>query len=228
VWWRNEIDKLFKGSPAHPVTQALQTALQHYNLPQEQFLEIIDGMEMDLTQFTYASFKDLSLYCYRVASVVGLMAAEIFGYEDRQTLKYAHNLGMAFQLTNILRDVAEDSQRGRIYIPLDELERFGVHTDDILSFRDGDNVRKLMAFQAQRAHEFYDKAFSQLPEVDRYRQRTGIIMAAIYQATLKEIEADGLNVLTQRVSLTPIRKLWIAWKTARAEKKQEKRRAKKV
>lgn len=224
VWWRNEIDKLFKGHPTHPVTQALQTAIQRYNLPQEHFLEIIDGMEMDLSQFTYASFKELSLYCYRVASVVGLMAAEIFGFEERQTLKYAHNLGMAFQLTNILRDVAEDSQRGRIYIPLDELERFGVHTDDILSFRDSDNVRKLMAFQAQRAHEFYDKAFSQLPEVDRYRQRTGIIMAAIYQATLQEIEADGLNVLTQRISLTPIRKLWIAWKTARAEKKRFKRR----
>jgi len=222
AWWRNEIDNLFKGNPNHPVTQALQTAIERYNLPQEHFLEIIDGMEMDLSQFSYASFKDLSLYCYRVASVVGLMAAEIFGFEDRQTLKYAHNLGIAFQLTNILRDVAEDSQRGRIYIPLDELERFGVTTDDILNFRDSDNVRKLMAFQAQRAHEYYDKAFSLLPEVDRYRQRTGIIMAAIYQATLQEIEADGLNVLTQRISLTPLRKLWIAWRTARAEKRRHK------
>ncbi len=224
AWWRSEIDKLFKGTPNHPVTQALQTALQHYNLPQEHFLEIIDGMEMDLTQFTYNSFKDLSLYCYRVASVVGLMAAEIFGMKERQTQKYAHNLGMALQLTNILRDVAEDSQRGRIYIPLDELERFGVHTDDILKFRDSDNVHKLMAFQAQRADEYYEKAFSQLPEVDRYTQRSGIIMAAIYREILKEIEADGLNVLTQRVSLTPIRKLWIAWKTARTEKKRFRRR----
>ena len=223
TWWREEIGNLFKGSPTHPVTLSLQTALQHYNLPQEQFLEIIDGMEMDLTQFTYASFKDLSLYCYRVASVVGLMAAEIFGYEDRQTLKYAHNLGMAFQLTNILRDVAEDSQRGRIYIPLDELERFGVHTDDILNFRMNDNVRQLMAFQAQRAHEYYEKAFGQLPAADRYNQRTGIIMAAIYQETLKEIEEDGLNVLTHRISLTPIRKLWIAWKSARREKKRRSR-----
>lgn len=223
AWWRLEIDKLFTGTPSHPVTQALQSAIKRYNLPQEHFLEIIDGMEMDLSQLTYASFKDLSLYCYRVASVVGLMAAEIFGFKERQTLKYAHNLGMAFQLTNILRDVAEDSQRGRIYIPLDELEQFGVHTEEILSNSDSDNVHKLMAFQAQRCHEYYDKAFALLPEADRYNQRTGIIMAAIYQATLREIEADGLNVLKQRVSLTPIRKLWIAWRTARAEKKRFQR-----
>ncbi len=223
AWWRLEIDNLFKDVPTHPVTQALQTAIQGYNLPQEHFLEIIDGMEMDLSQFSYPSFKDLSLYCYRVASVVGLMAAEIFGFKERQTLKYAHNLGMAFQLTNILRDVAEDSQRGRIYLPLDELERFGVSSDDILNFNNSDNVKQLMAFQAQRCHEYYDKAFALLPETDRYSQRTGIIMAAIYQATLREIERDGLNVLRERVSLTPIRKLWIAWRTARAEKKRFKR-----
>ncbi len=223
AWWRLEIENLFKDAPTHPVTQALQTAIQGYNLPQEHFLEIIDGMEMDLSQFSYPSFKDLSLYCYRVASVVGLMAAEIFGFKERQTLKYAHNLGMAFQLTNILRDVAEDSQRGRIYLPLDELERFGVSSDDILNFNNSDNVKQLMAFQAQRCHEYYDKAFALLPETDRYSQRTGIIMAAIYQATLREIERDGLNVLRERVSLTPIRKLWIAWHTARAEKKRFKR-----
>ncbi len=222
-WWRTEIDKLFADKPDHPVTQSLQTALQHFNLPQEHFIEIIDGMEMDLNQFTYASFKELSLYCYRVASVVGLMAAEIFGYEDRHTLKYAHNLGMALQLTNILRDVAEDSQRGRIYLPQDELTRFNVSQDDILNFKMSDNARSLFTFQARRAHEYYEKAFAALPESDRYSQRSGIIMAAIYKATLEEIENDDLDVLTQRVSLTPVRKLWIAWKTARAEKKRHKR-----
>ncbi|MFC1748577.1 presqualene diphosphate synthase HpnD [Pseudomonadota bacterium] len=223
TWWRQEIDNLFADKPEHPVTQALQTSLQHFNLAQEHFIEIIDGMEMDLSQFTYNSFKELSLYCYRVASVVGLMAAEIFGYEDRHTLKYAHNLGMALQLTNILRDVAEDSARGRIYLPQEELARFNVSQDDILKFQTSDNAHKLMAFQAKRAHEYYEKAFAELPEGDRYNQRSGIIMAAIYKATLEEIEKGGLDVLTQRVSLTPIRKLWIAWRTARAEKKRYKK-----
>lgn len=222
-WWRSEIDKLFAGEPTHPVTQALKTSTENFNLPQEYFVEIIDGMAMDLEQFTYANFKELSLYCYRVASVVGLMAAEIFGYEDRQTLKYAHNLGMAFQLTNILRDVAEDAARGRIYIPQDEMQQFNVSQQDILGHQMTDNARQLMAFQAQRANDYYQKAFDLLPETDRYSQRCGIIMSAIYQATLKEIENDDFRVLDQRISLTPLRKLWIAWRTARQEKKRRRK-----
>lgn len=222
-WWRGEINNLFSGKPSHPVTQALKTSIENYNLPQEYFIEIIDGMAMDLEQFTYASFKDLSLYCYRVASVVGLMAAEIFGYEDRQTLKYAHNLGMAFQLTNILRDVAEDAARGRIYIPQDELKQFKVSQEDILNHQMTNNARQLMSFQAQRANDYYQKAFDLLPESDRYSQRCGIIMSAIYQATLKEIENDNFRVLDQRISLTPLRKLWIAWSTARQEKKRHRK-----
>ena len=181
-------------------------------------------MEMDLEQFSYDSFKDLSLYCYRVASVVGLMAAEIFGYEDRQTLKYAYNLGMAFQLTNIIRDVAEDSGRGRIYLPADEMKQFGVSVDDILQLKMSDNVRKLIEFQTERAKAYYQKAFELLPESDRFSQRSGLIMAAIYRKTLDEIEQDGFNVLEQRISLTPLRKLWIAWGSARQEKKRHKRR----
>jgi len=219
-WWRNEIGNLFNDNPTHPVTQALQTAIGEYDLPQEHFLEIIDGMAMDLEQFSYASFKELSLYCYRVAAVVGLMAAEIFGYRERQTLKYAHNLGMAFQLTNILRDVAEDAARGRIYIPQDELQRFQVSQDDILNHQMNDNARELMAFHAARARDYYKKAFELLPEADRYPQRSGIIMAAIYQATLDEIEQDDYRVLDQRIALTPLRKFWIAWRTARQEKKR--------
>jgi len=223
-WWRDEINNLFSGKPSHPVTQALKTSTENFNLPQEYFLEIIDGMAMDLEQFSYASFKDLSLYCYRVASVVGLMAAEVFGYEDRQTLKYAHSLGMAFQLTNILRDVAEDAARGRIYIPQDELQRFRVTEEDILNHQMTDNARQLMTFQAQRANDYYQKAFELLPETDRYSQRCGIIMSAIYQATLKEIEDDNFRVLDQRISLTPLRKLWIAWRTARQEKKRHRKK----
>lgn len=222
-WWRGEIDKLFQGKPAHPVTLALQTSIEHFDLPQEYFSEIIDGMAMDLNKFSYPNFKELSLYCYRVASVVGLMAAEIFGYKDRQTLKYAHNLGIALQLTNILRDVAEDAARGRIYLPQEDLDRFNVSQQDILNHQMSDNAREMLKFQAQRAHEYYQKAFELLPDQDRFTQRTGIIMAAIYQAVLKEIENDNYQVLDQRISLTPIRKLWIAWRTARVEKKRHKK-----
>ena len=221
-WWREEVRNLFKGTPQHPVTQALTISIERFNLPEEHFMEIIDGMEMDLDQFSYDNFKQLSLYCYRVASVVGLMAAEIFGYKNRQTLKYAHSLGMAFQMTNIIRDVAEDAQRGRIYLPADEMRQFGVSVEDILEQKDSENFRRLIKFQTQRAQEFYEQAFEQLPEEDRYNQRCGLIMSAIYRTTLDEIEKDDYPVLKQRTSLTPIRKLWIAWQSSRSEKKRHK------
>ena len=213
AWWRAELDGLYAGRPQHPVTQALQAVLPGFNLPQEQLLEIIDGMEMDLQQTRYLDFKALSLYCYRVASVVGLLAAEIFGYTDRQTLKYAHDLGMAFQLTNIIRDVGEDARRGRVYLPLDELKRFDVPVADILNARHSENFRRLMEFQIERAEGYYAQAMSQLPDVDRKTQRPGLVMAAIYRTLLDEIKRDGCQVLNQRTSLTPLRKLWIAWRT---------------
>jgi phytoene synthase len=212
-WWRTEVAAIYNGKPQHPVAQALVPLVSQFNLPQEHLLEIIDGMEMDLSQHTYADFKALQLYCYRVASVVGLLAAQIFGYTDRTTLKYAHDLGIAFQLTNIIRDVGEDARRGRIYLPLDELAQFGVHTGDILNAKESAGFHKLMQFQVERAQRFYQQAFEQLPEADRKAQRTGLIMAAIYRATLDEIVASGCHVLKERVSLTPLRKLWLAYKT---------------
>ncbi|MEJ2434303.1 MAG: presqualene diphosphate synthase HpnD [Pseudolabrys sp.] len=222
-WWREEIERLYEARPQHPVAQALANALEHHDLPREQFQEIIDGMEMDLEQTRYPSYKELSLYCHRVAGVVGLLSAEVFGYQDRRTLKYAHELGMAFQLTNILRDVREDAERGRIYIPLDELARFGVGETEILQARPGAGFRDLMAFQGDRARQAYERAFELLPDVDRPAQRSGIIMAAIYQATLDEIAADDYRVLDHRISLTPLRKLWIAWATARRERRHQRR-----
>jgi phytoene synthase len=213
VWWRTELDRLYAGKPEHPVTQALLPVLKEFALPQEQLLEIIDGMEMDLQQTRYLDFKALSLYCYRVASVVGLLAAEIFGYTDRATQKYAHDLGMAFQLTNIIRDVGEDARRGRVYLPIDELQRFNVPVADILNSRYSDNFKALMEFQIERAEQYYAQAMSQLPAADRKAQRPGLVMAAIYRAVLNEIKRDGCQVLSQRTSLTPIRKLWIAWRT---------------
>ncbi|TDN55706.1 farnesyl-diphosphate farnesyltransferase [Azoarcus indigens] len=209
-WWRQEVERVHGGEPTHPVGHALKDVGSRFSMPREQLLEIIDGMAMDLSQTRYLDFKGLQLYCYRVASVVGLLAAEIFGYKDRQTLKYAHDLGMAFQLTNIIRDVGEDARRGRIYLPIEDLQRFGVPAKDILEARYSDAFRELMQFQAQRAEQFYDQAFAQLPAGDRKSQRPGLIMAAIYRALLKEIAADGFRVLDRRTSLTPLRKVWLA------------------
>jgi phytoene synthase len=213
AWWRQEIARVAGGQPQHPVGLALQAAAARFDLPPEQLLEIIDGMEMDLQQSRYLDFKGLSLYCYRVASVVGLLAAGIFGYGDRQTQKYAHDLGMAFQLTNIVRDIGEDARRGRIYIPMDELKRFEVPAADILNARYSDNFRELMKFQVERAEKYYAQALAQLPAVDRRSQRPGLVMAAIYRTLLDEIRREDYRVLHQRIALTPVRKLWIAWKT---------------
>ena len=213
AWWRGQVVSIYSGTPQHPVAQALVPVVKQFNLPQEHLLEIIDGMEMDLTQHQYADFKSLQLYCYRVASVVGLLAAEIFGYSDRKTLKYAHDLGIAFQLTNIIRDVGEDARRGRIYLPQDEMAQFGVHTSDILDARENDAFHQLMQFQIERARHYYGQALAELPAVDRKSQRTGLMMAAIYRATLEEVVHSGCHVLRERVSLTPLRKLWLALKT---------------
>lgn len=218
-WWRAEIAQTFKGEATHPVGKALQTAIQNFDLHEEYFMEIIDGMAMDLDQFTYQQFKHLALYCHRAASVVGLLSVEIFGYRDRNTLKYAENLGMALQLTNIIRDVREDAERGRIYLPQQDLQQFNVKTKDVLDLKSSEELIACLKFQTDRARQYYQQAMDALPDSDRYSQRTGLIMAAIYQATLDEIEQDGFQVMQHRVSLTPLRKLWIAWRTARKQKR---------
>ncbi|MDP2867373.1 presqualene diphosphate synthase HpnD [Methyloversatilis sp.] len=213
AWWRTQVAACFDGTPEHPVCLALIPAIREFSLPREQLLEIIDGMEMDLDQSRYLDFKGLQLYCYRVASVVGLLAAQIFGSTQRETQKYAHDLGIAFQLTNIIRDVGEDARRGRIYLPVDELQRFNVRAADILNARYSDEFRQLMEFQIGRARHYYEQAMSALPAVDRASQRPGLVMAAIYRTLLDEIERDGCRVLDRRIALTPVRKLWLAWKT---------------
>ena len=212
-WWRGQVAEIYGGRPQHPVALALVPVVKQFNLAQEHLLEIIDGMEMDTDQPRYPDFKSLQLYCYRVASVVGLLSAEIFGYSDRRTLKYAHDLGIAFQLTNIIRDVGEDARRNRIYLPMDELQQFGVTATDILGARESENFHKLMAFQVERAQRYYRQALEHLPEKDRKAQRTGLIMAAIYRATLDEVVASGCHVLKERISLGTGYKLWLAFKT---------------
>lgn len=208
--WRAEIARVYVGTPQHPVGQALAEVVAEFRLPEEQLLEIIDGMEMDLDGNRYESFSQLQLYCYRVASVVGLLSAEIFGYTDRRTLRYAHDLGLAFQLTNILRDVGDDARRSRIYLPQDELARFGVTKDDILAGRYSPQMTELLAFQAQRAQDFYERALGELPSADRRAQRPGLIMAAIYHRLLDDIVAGGYRVLGDPPRLSTGLKLKLA------------------
>ncbi len=213
-WWKTEVLNLYAGTPQHPVTKALQPFVRQFNLAQEHFLEIIDGMEMDLKFNRYEDFKQLQLYCYRVASVVGLLSAQIFGFKNRKTLKYAHDLGMAFQLTNIIRDVGEDARRGRIYLPLDELKKAKVTEEDILQSRESPAVKELMEYQIERAETYYDKALRELPPEDTKPQRVGLMMAAIYRTLLREIKADSAEkVLNNKTSIPPLRKLMLAAKT---------------
>ena len=213
-WWKSEVANCYTGTPQHPVTRALQPFISQFNLAQEHFLEIIDGMEMDLKFNRYEDFKQLQLYCYRVASVVGLLSAQIFGFKNRQTLKYAHDLGMAFQLTNIIRDVGEDARRGRIYLPLDELRKANVSEEDILASRESPAVKALMEYQIERAESYYDKALRELPAEDAKQQRTGLMMAAIYRSLLREIKSDSAEkVLNFKTKIPPLRKLMLAMHT---------------
>ena len=213
AWWRVEVGNLFAGKPQHPVTKALSVFTDQFSISQERLNEIIDGMEMDLTQSRYLDWPGLEQYCYRVAGVVGLLAAGIFGYRNTSTLSYARELGIAFQLTNIVRDVGEDARKNRIYLPMEDMKRFNVTAADILNAKETPAFVELMKFEAQRAKDCYARAFDALPAEDRKAQRAGLIMAAIYRALLDEIERDDFHVLTRRTSLTPLRKLWIAWKT---------------
>ncbi len=213
AWWRTEVANLFANRPQHPVTRALAPFIAPYQLDAARMNEIIDGMEMDLTHHRYPDFESLKLYCHRAAGVVGQLSASIFGFTKSQTLEYAENLGIAFQLTNIIRDVGEDARRNRVYLPADELARFNLTADDILARRGGPAFAQLMAFQSERAETYYDLAFSKLAKEDRDNQRAGLIMAAIYRTLLAEIRRDHFEVLEKRIALTPLRKLWIAART---------------
>ena len=213
AWWRGEVARLFSGNPQHPVTRALAPWTGLFNIGAPQLNEIMDGLEMDLTQTRYLDFAALKLYCHRVAGVVGALAAGIFGYRNAGTLEYADRLGLAFQLTNIIRDVGEDARKGRVYLPIDELREFGVTAADVLNAGYTEAFVRLMRFQAERARRCYDEALALLPPEDRRAQRPGLVMAAIYRTLLDEIAEDDFQVLKQRIALTPVRKLWIAWRT---------------
>ena len=212
-WWRNEVNNMLAGTPAHPVTQALAPHVEIFNIKGEHLHAVINGMEMDLDQTRYLDFIALERYCWHVASAVGIMSASIFGCTNPRTLEYAEKLGLAFQLTNIIRDVGEDARRGRIYLPINECQTYKVPASELLNAKHSERFEALMRFQVERAQTYYDAAFALLPAEDKRAQRPGLIMAAIYRSLLNEIADDGFHVLQHRLSLTPIRKLWLAWKT---------------
>lgn len=212
AWWRTEVERAWAGNPTHPALLALRPHVDRYGIRQDHLQSVIDGCEMDLQQTRYLDYAGLQRYCHLVAGVVGEVAARIFGQTEDATTRYAHTLGLAFQLTNIIRDVGEDALRGRIYLPIDELQRFDVKAHELLQRVNSDRFQALMRFQAQRAHALYDEALSLLPAADRRTQKPGLMMASIYRTLLREIEGDGFRVLQQRVSLTPLRKLWLAWR----------------
>lgn len=217
AWWRKEATSAFAGHPTHPVMLALMAHVQAFDIRLEHLNAVIDGCQMDLEQTRYLDFPGLQRYCHLVAGVVGEVASNIFGRCDPATTAYAHKLGLAMQLTNIIRDVGDDARRGRIYLPVSELQQFDVKAHEILKRQSpwgySDRFLALMQFQAQRAHRLYDEALSLLPETDRQAQKPGLMMANIYRALLREIEAERFQVLHQRISLTPLRKLWIAMRT---------------
>ena len=210
-WWREEIERLFKGEPQHPVSKALHPFLNHFNLSKNYFIEIIDGMEMDVKFNRYESFEQLELYCYRVASCVGILSAHIFGFKNKDTLTFAKNLGIALQLTNIIRDLGEDARRGRIYIPLDELKKLGVSEEEIISLKNSEKIKILVQNQSDRAKKFYDLASKTLPIEDKKSQKISLVMGNIYYVLLKEIVKDNPEkILNQKTILPGFRKMRIS------------------
>lgn len=217
AWWRKEVASAFAGQPSHPVMRALMPHCQPFDIRPDHLNAVIDGCQMDLEQTRYLDFPGLERYCHLVAGVVGEVASSIFGRSEPATFAYAHRLGLAMQLTNIIRDVGDDARRGRIYLPIAELQQFDVKAHEILLRQKpwgySERFTALMDFQAERAHRLYDEAFALLPAADRRHQKPGLMMANIYRALLREIEAEQFQVLHQRISLTPLRKLWIAMRT---------------
>lgn len=211
-WWRTQVSQAFAGNPSHPVMQALMPLAASFQIEERHLQAVIEGCQMDLSQSRYLDYPNLQRYCHLVAGEVGEVAARIFGQTQASTTSYAHTLGQALQLTNIIRDVGEDARRGRIYLPMSDLKQFGVPAQEILNGSYSERFTALMQFQAQRAHGLYDQALALLPAADLRTQKPGLMMASIYRALLREIEAENFAVLHQRISLTPLRKLWLAWK----------------
>jgi phytoene synthase len=223
LYWREEVDNWFQGYSTTQFGEHFLETIEEFDLPREPFVDLIDGMEMDLNWHSYQSFADLREYCYRVASAVGLICVEIFGYESPRTREYAVNLGLALQLTNILRDLKEDVARGRIYIPLEDLERFGYADKDLRANLYNNPFIQLMKFEHSRAMFYFNTAAATLPEQDRGSLFAAEIMGAIYRELLERIAELQFDVFRNRVTIPKSRKMRIAleiWSRARFKRKQ--------
>ncbi|HTG16012.1 MAG TPA: presqualene diphosphate synthase HpnD [Blastocatellia bacterium] len=209
-YWRDEIEGCYQGCPLSDFGERLMGSILEFTLPKQPFLDLIEGMEMDLRWHSYQTFADLREYCYRAASAVGLICIEIFGYESARTREYAVNLGLALQLTNILRDLKEDIGRQRIYLPLEDLERFGYREQDLRANQYNAPFIELMRFEHSRARSYFIKAAASLPEVDRASMFAAEIMSAIYSEMLDQMPEIQFDVFRNRVSVTKSRRLRIA------------------
>ena len=208
--WRLELARAYDGRPTQPIAQHLAEVVRAFPIQRQHLEAILDGVEMDIDKRRYGSFEELYEYCYRVAGAVGLCCIEIFGYTDPRARDYAVNLGVALQLTNIMRDVRTDAERGRIYLPLDEIRRFGYSEDELLHGRHTPAFVGLMRFQADRAHAYYRAAKAARPPADRRRLIAAEIMGSIYRALLREIEARQFRVFDGRIRVSTPKKVALA------------------
>ena len=213
LWWREELSAALAGNPQHPVTKAVCRVLTRWELPGEQLFELLDGAQMDLDYNRYPDFATLEVHCSRMSGVVCLLSARVLGHEHPATREFARTLGTALQLATIIRDAGADARRNRIYLPLEDLHRFGLETDDIIALREDERFERLMTFEIERAQNLFERVGSLLNREDRKAQRAHLIMAALDGALLDEIARLRGHTLNQRVALTPLRKLWIAWRT---------------
>lgn len=224
AWWREELERAFSGAPRHPVGKALQPVIAAHSLDFETFDTFIDGVNAQLEYGRHQTFDDLRLHCQRLGSPATLLSARIFGYDDAATADYARELGTAHELTRIVRDIGWDARRNRIYLPIEDLQRFDIPVSVLLNAGETAGLRPLITHQIERAEGQYRNAVARLPENERTQQLSGLIMAALDGALLRELRAEGTDILRQRTVLPPLRMLWIAWRTRRKEKHRHRQR----
>jgi phytoene synthase len=223
AFWREEVGRAFSGKAQHPVGRELHWAKEHFPIDEELLVEILDGMLMDVMRKPILKTSDLSLYTYRVAGVVGLLSIEIFGYSNRKARHFATSLGEALQLTNILRDVAEDARIGRIYLPQADRIQYKIPDQAFKAGDCNDAMQQMLSTYADKAEAAYQQALAHLPDEDRESLRPSIVMGAIYYAYLQQLRNVKFDVWKHPVHMLPVKKIWIAWRAWRYEQKAVKK-----
>ncbi|MDN5870026.1 MAG: presqualene diphosphate synthase HpnD [Nitrococcus sp.] len=222
LWWQEELTRIFEGGGNHPISQALHTPIRRYRLDRHYFEQMLEGAQMDMQYNLYPSFRELSLYCHRVGCSVASLAVQICGYRDQRVFDFAHDLGTALQLTRFLRNVRRDAAQGRCYIPEAEMRGAGVNPRDLRRSTTSEPLRRLFSEQAERARRFYAQASQRLPRSERWSQRPSVVLAALYRSLLEAMTEDDFPLLERRYHLTPLRKLWLAWRSAHARQRYRK------